>query len=91
MAFSRDEILKAWDEALSEVDNPSDAEIRAASAVICAKCAGVNPDDIRDALRASLEELKGELSSADRTLRVFKALASEGKLPGLPGGLPLQL
>jgi hypothetical protein len=89
---SRDEILKAWDEAVANFDdNPTDSDIDAAAAVVCAKC-GVTPDDIRDALRAGMEELKGEVASADRTLRILEAIVKEreGKLPGLPGGPPLK-
>src|SRR5262245_6295270 len=41
MAFSRDEILKAWDETVGELarehDNPTDEEIVAATAAVCGK------------------------------------------------------
>jgi len=90
---SRDEILKAWDEAVANFgDDPTDAEIAAAEAIVCAECPGVTHDDILEALRAGMEELKGEVASADRTLRILKAMVKErdGKLPGLPGGPPLK-
>jgi hypothetical protein len=96
MAFSRDEILKAWDKAIARVarnhEDPSDEEIDAATAVVCAKCPGVTPDNIRDALRSNIEELQGEVAAADRTLRILEALVKErdGTLPGLPGGPPLK-
>jgi len=88
---SRDEILKAWDKATSNFADPTHAEIAAASAIVCAKL-GVEPDDIRDALRASVEELEGELASTDRALEILKEMAEEreGTLPGLPGGPPLK-
>jgi hypothetical protein len=92
MAFSRDEILKAWNEAVGNLDNPTDTEIAAATAVVCAKC-GVRPDDIRGAPRASLAEVKRPVAAADRTLHILKTMVakeSEGTLPGLPGGPPLK-
>jgi hypothetical protein len=96
MAFIRDEILKAWDEAMARVaqnrEDPTDDEIDAANAAVCAKCSGVTPDDIRNALRSSVEELQGEVAAADRVLKVVEAIVQEreGKLPGLPGGPPLK-
>ena len=92
MAFTRDEILKAWEENLSEVEDPTHDQIAAASAIVCAKLPGVTPGDIRDALRASVEELEDELASADLALKILKATAEEreGALPGLPGGPPLK-
>jgi len=92
---SRDEILKAWDEAIAVAQNredPSDDEMDAATAAICAKLPGVTRHDITGALRSSVEELKGEVASADRALRILEAMVKEreGKLPGLPGGPPLK-
>ncbi|HEY7086047.1 MAG TPA: hypothetical protein VH519_14655 [Hyphomicrobiaceae bacterium] len=89
---TRDEIVKAWDEAVANFDdNPTDAEIDAAAAVVCATC-GVTPDDVRDALRADMEQLKGEVAAADRVLKVLEGMVKEreGKLPGLPGGPSLK-
>ena len=89
MAFSRNEILKAWDEVVSNFDDPNEPEIAAASAIVCAKFPGLTPNDIRDALRASVEELEGELASAERALKILKAMDDEereGTLAGLPGG-----
>src|SRR5215470_1673451 len=96
MAFSRDEILKAWDEAIARVaqnrEEPSDDEMDAASAAVCAKLPGVTYGDITGALRSSVEELKGEVASADRTLRILEAMVKERErtLPGLPGGPSLK-
>jgi hypothetical protein len=42
-------------------EDPTEAEIAAASAIVCAKL-GLEPDDIREALRASVEELESELA-----------------------------
>ena len=89
---SRDEILIVWNEAVANFgDNPTDAEIDAAAAVVCAKC-GVTPDELRDALRAGMEVLKGEVASTGRVLRIVEAMVKEweGKLPGLPVGPPLK-
>jgi len=44
-------------------------------------------------LRASVEELEGELASAERAIKILKAMDDEereGTLPGLPGGPPLK-
>jgi hypothetical protein len=96
MAFIRDEILKAWDEAMARVaqnrEDPTDEEIAAVEAAVCAKLPGVTPGDIRNALRSSVEELQGEVAAADRVLKVVEAMVQEreGKLPGLPGGPPLK-
>jgi len=92
---SRDQILTAWDEAIAVAQNravPSHDEMDAATAAICAKPPGVTRDDITGALRSSVEELKGEVASADRALRILEAMVKEreGKLPGLPGGPPLK-
>ena len=92
MAFIRDEILKAWDEALRGNENPTDAEIAAAEAIVCAKLPGVTHEDITNALRSDVEELQGEVAAAERVLKVLEAKVKEreGKLPGLPGGPPLK-
>jgi hypothetical protein len=97
MTFSRNEILKAWEEAVGELardhDNPTDEEIVAATAAVCGKYRGVTPDDIRDALRANVEEVQRQVVAADRTLQILKTMLAkggEGMLPGLPGGPPLK-
>ena len=97
MTALRDAILKAWDEAVGKAarkrDDPTDEEIAAATAMVCAKCPGVTPDDISNALRTSVEELKGEVASLGRTLRILEGIVAEeskGTLPGLPGGPPLK-
>ena len=92
MAFNRDETLKAWDEALPDVENPTDGEIAAATAIVCAKCPGITHDDIAEALRTSIEDLQLEVASAERVLKSLKTIAKEreGTLPGLPGGPPLK-
>jgi len=52
---------------------------------------GVTPDDIRNALRASVEELKGEVATLDRTPQILESMAAEeskdGTLPR-PSGRP---
>src|SRR5262249_57106960 len=75
--------LKAWDEALSQVEKPKDAEIAAAEAIVCARCPGVTPDDIREALRASIEELQGEVAAAYRVLKILEPMVKkrEGNCP----------
>jgi uncharacterized protein (DUF433 family) len=98
MAFTRDEILKAWDEAIAKVaqihDNPTDEEIDEATAIVCAKCPGATIDDIREALRADVEDVKRQVASADRALQVLKGtIAKEcngATLPRLPSGRPLK-
>ena len=96
MTFSRDEILEAWDEAVGSVarkrDDPTDEEIAAASAIVCTNFPGVTPDDVREALRASVEELQGDVAALDRVLKTLEATVKEreGNLPGLPGGPPLK-
>jgi hypothetical protein len=98
MAFIRDEILKAWDAAIASVaqnrEDPTDEEIAAASAIVCANFPGVTPDDVREALRASVEELQGDVAALDRVLKILEAMAAEeeskGTLPGLPGGRSLR-
>jgi hypothetical protein len=97
MAFSPDEILKAWDEAVGKVarirDDATDEEIAAATAIVGTKCPGVTAGHIREALRANVEELEGEVASLDRALQILKGTVdkeSEGTLPGLPGGPPLK-
>jgi hypothetical protein len=90
---SQDEILKAWDEAVANFgDDPTDAEIAAAEAIVCAECPGVTHDDILEALRAGMEKLKGEVAAAERVLKFLEAKVTErgGKLPGLPGGPSLK-
>ena len=90
---SRDEILKAWDKAVANFGaNPTEAEIAAAEAVVCAKCPGVTHDDILEALRVDIAELQGEVAVADRVLKILKAKVEqrEGTLPGLPGGPPIK-
>ena len=96
MPVIKDQILEVWDEAIGKVarkrDDPTDEEIAAASAIVCAKCPGATADDIRNALRVDVEELRGEVASLDRALKVLEAIVKkrEGKLPGLPGGPPLK-
>jgi len=78
---------------VSNFEDPNESEIAAASAIVCAKFPGLTPNDIRDALRASVEELEGELASAERALKILKAMDDkerEGTLPGFPGGPPLK-
>jgi hypothetical protein len=52
----------------------------------------VTQDDITNALRSSVEELQGEVASADHTLRILEAMVKERErtLPGLPGSPPLK-
>lgn len=96
MGSSRQEILKAWDEAVGSVarrrDDPTDEEIAAASAIVCATLPGVTPDDVREALRASVEELQGDVAGLDRVLQILESMVKEreGTLPGCPGGPPLK-
>ena len=56
MAFSRDQILKAWDEAMASYEDPTDEEIDAAIAAVCAKLPGLTYGDLANALRTSVEE-----------------------------------
>src|SRR5262245_38700135 len=92
MGRNRDDILKVWDEAMARVarnqEDPTDQEIAAVSAEVCAKCPGITPDDIRDALRSGLKEERRKVANAERTLQILKGMAerSDGPLPGLPGG-----
>jgi hypothetical protein len=94
MAFSRDEILKVWDEALGNFDDePTGSEIDAATAVVCAKLPGVTCDDITSALRSSIAEEERKVAAADRILQMLKTAVGERSnesLPGLPGGPPLR-
>ena len=96
MTFIRDKILEEWDAAVARVarndEDLTDDEIVGVAAAVRAKLPGVTQDDITNALRSSIEELQGEIASADRTLRILEAMAKErkGTLPGLPGGTPLK-
>jgi hypothetical protein len=96
MAFIRDKIPKEWDAAVARVarkdEDLTDDEIAGVAAAVRAKLPGVTQDDITNSLRSSVEELKGEVASADRTLRIPEAMVKEreGTLPGLPGGPPLK-
>jgi hypothetical protein len=97
MTALRDKILKAWDDAISQFarkrDDPTDVEIDVATAIVCAKCPGVTADDIRNAIRTSVEELKGKVASLDRVLQILEGMVTEeskGTLPGLPCGPPLK-
>src|SRR5262245_17707432 len=69
--------LKPGTKRWARSDNPTDEGIDAASAVVCASLPGVEPNDIRDALRASIEKLQGDVAAADRTLRVLRWLTAE--------------
>lgn|SRR5215510_16378261 len=96
MTFSRDEILKAWDAAVARVarnhEDPTDEEIAAVAAVVCAKLPGLTDDDVNNALRSSIEEEKRTIVSAERLLQILKNAVGKREdkaLPGLPGGPPL--
>ena len=95
MAFSRDEIMKAYDTAIGKVArkraDATDEEIDAAMAIVCTKCPGVTPDEIREALRADVEQLRGDVAALDRVLKSLETMVKERDgLPGLPGGPPLK-
>jgi len=96
MALIRDKILDEWDAAVARVarkdEELTDDEIAGVVAAVRAKLAGVTQDDITNALRSSIEQLQGEVATADRTLRILEAMVKEreGFLPGLPGGPPLK-
>jgi hypothetical protein len=96
MSFNRDDVLKAWDLAIARIarnqEYPTDEEIAAVSAEVCAKCS-VRPDQVTAALRSSVEEEKRNLAVAERALQLLKGLVTERSdtpLPGLPGGAPLK-
>jgi hypothetical protein len=85
MAFSRDKILKIWDEVIDRIarepDDPTENEMAAATAEVCAKCPGLTPDEIGDALRASAEEEEVKAVSAQRALEMVEMI-----FKGLPTG-----
>ena len=96
MLISLCEILDEWDSAVARVarkdEDLTDDEIARVAAAVRAKLPVVTQDDITNALRSSVEELQGEVASADRTLRILEAAVKEreGVLPGLPAGPPLK-
>jgi hypothetical protein len=96
MALIRDEILREWDAATARVaqkdGNLTDDQIAGVAAAVRAKLPGVTQEDITNALRSDVEKLQGEVAAADRVLKVLEAKVKErdGRLPGLPGGPPLE-
>jgi hypothetical protein len=97
VGYDRDQILKFWDEAMGRIaqnlDDPTDEEIAASMAEVRAICPGLAPEEVRDALRSSVEEEERKVACAKRTLQTLKMMMDERgdkPLPGLPGGPPLK-
>jgi len=78
MTYSRDEILKAWDESISriarDVDDPTHEETAAAVAQVCTNCPGLKPKEINAALKSSTEQIESETSRAVQMLKQLKSM-----------------
>jgi hypothetical protein len=89
--YDADQILKFWDEAMGRIaqnlDDPADEEVAAAMAEVCAICPGLTPEEVRDALRASVEEQERKLACAEHTLQTLKTMLDERCDRPLPGHL----
>ena len=73
MGYSRDEILKAWDDAIGriaqDVDDPTLEEMAAATAEVCAKFPGLNAREIGAALAFDTEEIEVDIDRKQRAWR----------------------
>jgi hypothetical protein len=74
----RDQILKAWDEAIGRIArekaDPTDDEMMAAESEVFTKVPGVQPGDIGAALRSSTDELRGEVAQYAQLLEELERL-----------------
>jgi hypothetical protein len=82
VGYERDHILKVWDESIGRLaqkrDDPTDEELAAATAEVCAKCPGLKREEINAALASHVEEMRADNARIEQALknvdRLFGAL-----------------
>jgi len=83
VGYERDHILKLWDECIGRLaqkrDDPTDEELAAAMAEVCAKCPGLKREDINAALASHVEEMRADNARTEQALKNAETLF--GDLP----------